>query len=386
MLKSVIVLLCSLITCVSLAAPATTVSTKEASVKHLAVKINEVNRSLNDAKTQRSGLIQTLRDSEVTMDHLYQHLDRLQVQLQQQQTHLGMLEQQQAKQQQQLETQQQLLAKQFRAAYQLGEHETLKVLLNQQDPEQINRLLTYYGYLNRARVNLIVQIKQTIADLQQRQHHISQQTQDLQNLVSEQTHKRQSLKQHQTLRNQVLTQLNQQIISKQDLLQQLRANKLNLENVIQRLQATATASNFPQPNQPFANLHHHLPWPTPGPVTQSFGTSIAGSELRYNGIFIKANQGQAVRAIYPGRVVFANWLRGFGLLMIIDHGNGFMTLYAHNQSLYKQAGENTKAGDLISTVGHSGGNEENGLYFEVRYRGKPLDPRQWCSSGTIRAT
>ncbi len=356
---------------------ATPITRKQASVKHLTVKIKQVKRSIVNAKNKRSDLIQTLRHSEMTMDHLYRHLDKLKKDLSWQQRRINKLTRRQTEQQAKLLTQQQLLAKQFKAAYQLGQHDAVKLILDQQDPAKIDRLLSYYGYLNKARFELIQQIKHTLLALQQRQQHIGKQTRRLKNLVSEQNHKQHNLTQQQTLRNRVLSKLTQRIVSKQDQLKQLKQNKSNLEQVIKRLQIAS--STVLQPSQPFAKLRHHLPWPTSGPIIRTFGTAIAESELRYNGVFIQARQGQAVKAIYPGRVVFANWLRGFGLLLIIDHGDGFMTLYAHNQSLYKQAGDRVKAGNLISTVGHSGGNQQSGLYFEIRHRAKPLNPKRWCN-------
>ncbi len=285
--------------------------------------------------------------------------------------------QEQARQQQLLlNQQQQLLAQQIRANYQLGKYQYVKLLLNQEDPNAISRLLTYFHYINKARVKIITKLNQALSALLDSKQKIVLHTEKLQTLINQQQQQQQQLITQQNYRQKVLQQLNASIDTKDKKLTMLTGNKSRLEQLINQLKESTWQA---QPKQPFAAMKHKLPWPTAGRPQNMFGQSIDNSTLTYNGVMIKAPLGQAIKAVYPGKVVFANWLRGFGLLLIIEHGQGFMTLYAHNNSLYKKTGDRVRSGDLIATVGNSGGNEQNGLYFEIRRNGKPLNPLAWCS-------
>jgi septal ring factor EnvC (AmiA/AmiB activator) len=244
-------------------------------------------------------------------------------------------------------------------------------------------MLHYYQYVNQARAQMISDINHSIAAIASNAAQIQLQTDNLQQLKVAQQQKRNELTQAKQQQQQVITALSGTIKTNQDKLQQLLANKRALENVITRLQQTVRSSStaFNLPNVPFTKLQGRLPWPTRGKVIQSYGSNIDNNDqLKMNAVIIAAPAGQPVYSIAPGKVVFADWLRGLGMLMIIDQGNGYLTLYGYNQSLYKKAGDTVRAGDLIATVGKSGGQQQSSLYFGIRHDTTALNPTAWLSS------
>ncbi len=293
-------------------------------------------------------------------------------------THITLLKLQQQNQQykNQLEQQQQLLAQQIASGYQLGQQPLLKMVLNQQNPEHMQRMFMYYKYFNQQRINTIKQWKDTIAKLDDNLVEISQHNLQLKALQQKQATEKQQYRQSLQQRQRVIAKLNRQINSKQKRLHRLISNKRTLQKVINQAQTTNT-NNY-NPSQAFAKLRGQLHWPTAGPIKKRYGSSIDNSELTWDGVLIKASNGQDVRAIADGRVVFAKWLAGYGLLIIINHGNGYMTLYGRNQSLFKRVGDKVHAGELIASVGKSGGYNESGLYFALRHNARPLNPSRWC--------
>lgn len=167
--------------------------------------------------------------------------------------------------------------------------------------------------------------------------------------------------------------------TKDQQLNTLLANKQALEQLVTQLNTPSPKTPvYQQPSQPFVNMQGKLTWPTVGQITQRFGSSVDQTSVTSEGVFISAPQNQPVRAVYPGRVIFAGWLRGIGMLIILDHGNGYMTLYGHDHSLFKKVGDVVKAGDEIADVGFSGGDQKSGLYFQIRANGQPLNPETWC--------
>ena len=174
--------------------------------------------------------------------------------------------------------------------------------------------------------------------------------------------------------HKIVTHYDHLLQSNAQRIQRLNKNKAALENVINRLRyQSAKGVN----GQKFVKTKGHLLWPTQGKISEPYGHAMAGN-IKSNSVIIAAHSGQNVYAIASGKVVFSNWLRGFGLLIIIDHGNGYMSLYGYNRSLYKKTGDTVKAGDLIASVGQSGGQSKPGLYFALRHNNQPLNPSKWC--------
>jgi septal ring factor EnvC (AmiA/AmiB activator) len=343
-------------------------------------QINDVQQTLSQDQVRQDKLEKELQKIEVTIGQLTENLHVLDKQISLQMTKLSLLQQQQTIYQQQLTEQQSALAAQMRAAYFMGQQNYFKLLLNQQNPADITRNMTYFKYLNQNRLTLISGLNNTLNQLLTNQQQITQQTKSLQQLRDQQRLQKQQLVRGQQARIQLLSRLNQQIDTNKQQLGALQSNKKNLQRLIEQLQREAGQTQIASMPIPFAKLKGALPWPTRGPITLHYDTPIDNSDLTSNGIIIKAPEGQNVYAIYPGRVMFAGWLKGFGLLMIIDHGNGYMSLYGRNQSLFRKSGQDVNAGDLIAQVGETGGYAQSGLYFEIRYNGDPINPEQWCKS------
>lgn len=339
-------------------------------------QIQGLQNSISQDRNQQENLQQQLQQTETKIGSFGKNLVDTTNQLKQENMTLAQLQAQQSSYQIQYLTQQSDLANDIRAEYMLGQHNYVKLLLSQSDAADASRMLVYYKYINQDRLTIISAIKKTLLQLATNKAQIQMHYQKLKQLQAQQTLSKTALENELQTRQQVLSQVNNSIQSKGQQLANLTANKQALENLIAKLKATAV--NFPQPTVPFAQMQGKLQWPTQGQITEHYGSSVDGTSMAATGIFITAPLQQPVRAVYPGRVVFADWLRGVGLLIIIDHGNGFMTLYGHNYSLYKKTGDIVRAGDEIATVGQSGGDDQTGLYFQIRENGQPLNPEQWC--------
>ena len=274
-----------------------------------------------------------------------------------------------------------VLRQQIVGAYLAGGQEYLKLLLNQQDPAELDRVLVYYDYLNRQRSSQIraaVEELQRLDDLQQA---LNTQLKSLADLEAEQKQRRAELEQTRADRSKLLAKIKAEIQTKGQTLARMHGDERRLEKLVEQLRdALADIPEQTVERKPFRTLKGSLPWPVRGRVAERYGAPRAGGDTRWSGLLIRAPAGTEVHAISHGRVVFADWLRGLGLLIIIDHGNGYMSLYGHNQSLFKEVGDWVEAGEVIATVGSTGGGEKSALYFEVRAKGKPQNPEAWLAS------
>ncbi len=295
---------------------------------------------------------------------------------------LGTLHGEQTRLRAKLARQRALLARQVRAAFAIGRQEYLKLLLNQQDPAAMGRVMTYYDYFNRARAKRIRAALATLDQLHQVEADIQTQSATLQALQNRQQQDKQKLEASYKERARVVASLRAQLSSKGQQLARMVENEKHLDRLLRAInEALADIPADPGNRKPFPQLKGRLPSPTQGKIRDLYGHPRLGT-VNWKGAIIQAPEGRAVRAVSHGRVAFADWLRGYGLLMIIDHGNGYMTLYGHNQALYKETGDWVEPGDVIATVGDSGGANQAGLYFEIRHNGRPVDPGRWCRRGS----
>jgi septal ring factor EnvC (AmiA/AmiB activator) len=270
----------------------------------------------------------------------------------------------------------------LRAAYASGRQERLKLLLNQEDPSSLGRGLVYYRYLNQARSEHIRRFQQALETLDGLARETEVNAQALSHTAQTLEREKEELESMRQARRETLAALNREIRANSQTLERLHGDERQLQALLESIRAVlAEIPAQGRDRRPFRSLKGRLPWPAVGKVDNRFGRSRSGAEgkLTWNGAFIRANTQPTVHAISHGRVVFADWMRGYGLLVIIDHGGGYMSLYGHNQSLYKAAGDWVDAGELIARVGDSGGQDVPGLYFEIRRRGKPVNPARWCS-------
>ena len=278
-----------------------------------------------------------------------------------------------------LRQQQQRLAVQLRASYTMGSHQQLKMLLNQQDPGTVARMQHYFAALNRARTARMNRFFDSLREKQALTARLQQTRSELEQTLAEQKQRRKT-RQHQRLqRKQLIARLNEQIRNQENTLSDLQSSRDRIENLLKSLgELLADIPASPADRRPFKTLKGHLPWPVHGPMLARFGEAKPRGGLRWKGVWIGADYGVPVRAVSHGRIAFADWLQGFGFIIIIDHGDGFMSLYGHNEALTRQVGEWVQAGEVIASVGDSGGQPRSGLYFEIRQRGKPVNPAQWC--------
>ena len=281
----------------------------------------------------------------------------------------------------QLKKQQKILAKQIRSAYSMGQQPQLKMILNQQDPSEMGRAMVYYGYLNRARGKEIENFLSSIEREKELEASIVRATDELKTLVAKKSREKRQLSIHRGNRKNLLVRLNNDIDNQQLALQDLESSRSRIEDLLKSLgELLADIPAEPVNQKPFGELQGSLPWPVKGRFRASFGTSRNQGDLTWNGVVINAGYDEPVRAVSNGRVAFADWLQGYGFITIIDHNDGYMSLYGYTQELYKEVGDWVEASEVIATVGDSGGQPKSGLYFEIRKQGKPVNPKKWCSS------
>jgi septal ring factor EnvC (AmiA/AmiB activator) len=271
------------------------------------------------------------------------------------------------------------LAAQLRAAYLIGQEEPLKLLLNQRDPARAGRMFVYYSYFGRARADEIHAIENNVNRLEQLDSDLAAEDaklSDLENQQREQLSQVERARQHRTI---VLANLEAESHTHERNLEKLRSQQTGLEKLLRQLREAM--EKYPvDTNDAFARLRGKLAWPVSGHVVARFGQTRAGG-VKWDGVLVATERGAPVRAVYQGRVIYADWLPGLGLLTIVDHGDGYMSLYGHNERLYKAVGEKVSAGDPIASAGDSGGSSRPELYFEIRKGGKPVDPRPWFKAG-----
>ena len=344
-------------------------------------QIRKSQQKLEQQRGELGELEKQLRESDKSIGELNLQLGTTEAHLKNSQEKIAALQAEEHQLQKQLSRHQHILYAQIRSEYQYGSQQKLKLLLNQQEPDKLGRDLVYYDYLHRARLSEIEKAKQILVSVSEVQAEIKQQEQlalqAKQKLLQEKT----SLVQVQGKRKNTITSLNKSVTSEKQKLLDLESNEKQLKSVIEKLRAALADIPVIDQRKGFSKSKGKLYWPVVGKPSNKFGQrrNEAGSKLNWQGVFIPSNEGNNVRSIYHGRVAFAEWMRGLGLLIIVDHGDGFMSLYGHNQSLFKQVGEWVDAGERLATVGRSGGNTKPGLYFEVRKKGDPVNPANWCS-------
>lgn len=333
----------------------------------LDAQITNLQKTLNSAHDKRSILNNELSITEKQIGKGIHHLHTAQKNIDTQSTKITALQKQVNQLSQQLTVQQELFASHIRARYHMGEYQPLKWLLNQEDPYKISRILTYYQYMVKSRQQLIKQIDKTRTNLNQSKEVLHHELVENQQLKDELTKNQQQLQQTKQYHTTLIKSLNNEIQNKKNTLQEAQRNKNNLARLLKALSQQSVA----KPSIPFNQMRKKLPLPVQG--------QSRSVHKMNQGVTFFADEGTVVTAVYPGKVVFSDWLKGYGLLLIIDHGQGFMTLYAHNESLFKKKGQNVQQNEQIASVGHSGGIKQNGLYFEIRLRGKAIPPLAWLS-------
>lgn len=362
-----------------------------AQLQELRTHLKGLEKELNTSRGERDSLREELRAAEQEVGAQLKTLKQLNTELNSQATRLAGLHAEKDRQRQQIQVQIGHLEKEARAAYILGQQENLKLLLNQENPASVSRVLAYHHYLQRARAARIQEARTALARLATLTDQIQVRTRELEALRSEELAKKQTLLGARAQRGRLLAQVNLRVRNQAQEVERVRLDEQRLVRLLQELKTVAIRTPPPSfPNLPGRFQAHKgkFPLPMQGRITARFGAPRSLGEgglgaaksggLRWRGIFVTAPEGHTVASIFRGRVAYADWLRGFGLLIILEHGDGYMTLYGHNQSLYKEAGDWVEAGQTIAGSGSTGGPPEPGLYFEIRHNGEPRDPLEWC--------
>ncbi len=269
----------------------------------------------------------------------------------------------------------QQLNRQARAAYLMGRQHPVKLLLQEEDPSRLGRMLVYYDYFNRHRLERLGALSGQLAKLQQIEQQLERENQRQQQLRQQYTRQQAELDKSRRQRLALIERLDRALEKSQQRLDKLRADHKRLAKLTQAIRQATPAAGAAQTR--FAQLKGKLIWPVDGRIRHRYGSRRPTGSLRWQGLVIEAPSGTPVRAVADGEVVFAKWMRGFGFLIIVDHGGDYLSLYGHNQRLLKKIGDRVRQGDILATVGNSGGQKKPALYFEIRHRGKTINPGKW---------
>ena len=351
---------------------------KERELEKVREQISELKKSMDRAATERDRLTGELRDLEIAISEKRMRIKELERQQRYTENKKKALDADLAERQAHLDEEADELAEQVRAAYMSGSQEKIKLLLNQRDPATLGRLMAYYRYLNDYRAENIAAVVAEIERLDELRSQIAAEEARLSSLAKSRYDELTTLNASQDERKTLLARLQKKIANEGQEVEKLAAQEQDLTRLIAEL--TSILSDYPiSSEEPFSQHKGRLTWPVAGTLLHDFGQPRVGGKIKWNGVVLAAPRGREVRAVYHGRVAFADWLAGMGLLVIVDHGEGYMTLYGYNETTLKNAGDWVAPGDVIATVGDSGGQSRASLYFELRRGTKPENPRRWVT-------
>ena len=351
-------------------------------LQQLEVEIKRIAVEISDATDRQSALQAQLRKVEIDLGTLQRDITENEQTFERSAKELVGLQEQRIQHEKARDEQQARIALELKTAWQLGRQGQVKVLLNQESPHTVARSLGYYRYFFQARNTLIAEYRNNLRALVELQQRIDITLAELEARGQTLEEQQASLTAAQASRRLAMTELGESISSNNAQLKQREQDRQQLEDLLQAIEEAVVNLEVPANYATFKSAKGNMPWPVDGSQSNQFGRSRNAGKMQWQGITIAAKEGTTVRAIHHGRVVYADWLRGSGLLLIIDHGGGYMSLYAHNESLLREVGEWVSANTPIGTVGNSGGVEQTALYFEVRHKGKPTNPANWCRGET----
>jgi septal ring factor EnvC (AmiA/AmiB activator) len=380
----------------AVAAAATTATQAQNELQELRGRISALQKKLAAAEETKSEASDALRESEQAISEANRELRELNRQARDSGAKLGSLRKSSQDTGARLRAQQELLGRMLRRQYLQGEPDALRLVLARENPNDMARQLHYLAHVARARARLVNGLRANLAELDRLTREIAEEAEAIARIARDQAAQKKRLEREKRARAEVLTKVSRDIRSQQQQIRVMQNNENRLTRLIDQLARLVqqpqrpqrpAAGGKPRPRNEyvpsdtgsgaFAAQRGTLALPVRGELGGRFGSPRADGGITWKGVFIAARNGEDVKAVAAGRVVYADWLRGFGNLLIIDHGDSYMTLYANAEALLKQVGEMIRGGDTIATVGNSGGNAESGLYFEMRHAGKPFDPLTW---------
>jgi septal ring factor EnvC (AmiA/AmiB activator) len=351
---------------------------KERELEQVRDRISELKQSMDRAATERDRVTGELQDIEVAISEQRMRIKNIDREQRYTENKKKALDRDLAEREAHLDEESTELAAQVRAAYMSGNQEKIKLLLNQRDPATLGRVMAYYRYLNDYRANNIAVVMEEIRKLNELQGQIAAEEARLAALSRSRYAELGQLNSSLEGRQVLLANLRKRIANEGQEVERLAAQEQDLTRLIAEL--TSILSDYPiSSEEPFSKHKGRLTWPVAGTLVHDYGQPRAGDKIKWHGVVLAAPRGREVRAVYHGRIAFADWLAGMGLLVIVDHGEGYMTLYGYNETILKNTGDWVAPGDVIATVGDSGGQQQSSVYFELRKGIQPVDPRQWIT-------
>jgi len=352
------------------------VDTKEAELRQVRTRIEAIRKQIHADAERRDALTGQLKQADLQIQSARERLAEVRGRRIESEQKLAGLRNEQAQTQRAVVDERDELGTELKIAYMNGRQEQLKLLLNQRDPAALGRMMAYYGYFGRARADRITSITEHLAHLELLGESIATETARLRELEEENQRDVRALAGARERRAQTLAEVQAKLRTRNDQLAKLQADAQALEKLVEQLRRAI--EEFPElAEQPFQRVKGKLPWPVKGSLLAKYGQLRAGGPLKWQGVVIAADRGAQVRAPYYGRVVYADWLPGLGLLIVLDHGGGYMSLYGHNEQVYRRVGDRVAPGDLLAAVGEAAGLGRPGLYLEIRKGKQTLDPQDW---------
>ncbi len=350
-------------------------------LKKVQTRIEALNQRVNSERGKQDSLREELEGTEKQIADTSNRLKEISGLISAQQRKIRASQEDQTRAENRLAEQKKALAQQIRAAYLIGERGQIRLLLNQDNAQKMDRVSAYYDYLNRARANYAENIRNQLDKIAALQDKAAQQNGELLKLKDKQQKTLSALEAKRSSRGQTIREISARINSDLDEIKQLKANERSIQALLQSLHDTL--SDIPldvvRDAKPFPKMKGKLPWPIRGKLLASFGEAKAGGHLTWNGYWIDAPTGAPVRAVANGRVAYVGWMQRYGLIIIIEHEGGYFSLYGHNDSVDLAGGEAVRMGQTIAKAGSTGGYEQAGVYFEIRKGTQPVNPKLWLS-------
>ncbi len=347
----------------------------EAALKQITERLNDLNVWLGGAERKRAQWQREIQSSDREVARLNREVDAAAVALARVRAELDELRAAQTELEAQRARQARHIGDHLTSAWRMSGDDFMKLLLNQQSPETLDRMVRYHRYFTDARLETLEAYRATLAELADNRQRLEDRASEAQARQQALAREQQALVRKRDERTGLLARLASETEDKEAERQRLVDDQERLENLLAELKRRAQTLD----GRAFAQRKGSLPWPLNGRVVNAFGQPRAQGQLVWHGLLVAADEGAPVTAVYRGRVVFADWLRGFGLLTIVDHGSGYMTLYGHADVLLKSVGDWVESGEPIARAGRSGGLDTSGLYFEVRHEGQATDPIVWLA-------
>ncbi len=347
-------------------------------------RLERINKDIKELRTLLDRVRRERSDIETRVEKTEQELNQVRKSIRQTEQELKETRQTEKKHQarhselkQELIRNRESVAKVIRAAYVAGQDPQLKLLLNQQNSTKTSRMMAYYDRFAKEQSGALIALEESHRKLAVAAEHLARANQTIsrkrESLASQEKRLTSASKERQIL----LARLNNTEKKSGTRLGRLEKEQKELQELLSSITSIEDVASI---NRPFKKVRGKMQWPVKGRVVHHYGEKRSESKVRWNGVFIASKAGSAVKAPHHGHVVFSDWMKSFGQLLIIDHGSGYMTLYAHNQQLLKTVGDWVVPGEQIALVGDSGGQSESGLYFEIRYKGRPSNPQAWLAS------